>query len=110
MNIAKRSHELANSIMPLITTGINNSNAGTVRDAIAQSIELLCAEVKESCYRPERIQSKEPRQAFEDAIKAGRLSANPDDENYAGHYMYMGIATDGVKDAFKHRVTRQYIK
>ena len=45
--------------------------------------------------------------AFDQAIAAGRLSANPKDANYAGHYMYMG--TTNGKDAFKHINTRQYL-
>ena len=50
---------------------------------------------------------KDSQIAFEDAIGAGRLSANPKDANYAGHYMYMGPGLGG--DAFKHRLTRLYI-
>lgn len=47
--------------------------------------------------------------AFEIAIAQGRLSRNPNDPRYAGHYMYMGKTIDGTRDAFKHRDTRQYI-
>ena len=45
--------------------------------------------------------------AFEQAIDQGRLSNNPADANYAGHYMYMGNWSDG-KDTFKNINTRQY--
>lgn len=49
---------------------------------------------------------KDPQEAFEQAISEGRLSADQQAENYAGHYMYMGTWS-GV-DKFKHAVTRQY--
>lgn len=48
--------------------------------------------------------------AFDIAIRQGRLSANERDVNYAGHYMFMGKARDGHTDAFKHRMTREYLK
>ncbi len=53
---------------------------------------------------------KNPQEAFEQAIKEGRLSDNPTDENYAGHYMYMGPGCGRLegKDAFKHSLTRKY--
>ena len=41
--------------------------------------------------------------AFDKAIEAGRLSTNPDDVNYAGHFMHMGGG------AFKHIFTRKYL-
>ena len=50
---------------------------------------------------------KNPDDAFQDAIDAGRLSANEADANYAGLYMYMGT-WNGI-DSFKHINTRQYI-
>ena len=50
---------------------------------------------------------KDSTQAFDQAVRAGRLSLNPDDDNYAGDYMYMGPGKGG--DAFKHIVTRRYI-
>ena len=50
---------------------------------------------------------KNPDDAFQDAIDAGRLSANETDANYAGNYMYMGTY-DGI-DSFKHINTRQYL-
>ncbi len=49
---------------------------------------------------------KDAQQAFEDAIKEGRLSKNPTASNYAGKYMYMG--TWDSKDTFKNINTRQY--
>lgn len=54
---------------------------------------------------------KIPQEAFEDAIAAGRLSANPNAANYAGRYMYMGTygGPGEVKDQFKHIATRQYL-
>lgn len=45
--------------------------------------------------------------AFEEAIKEGRLSADPDRANWAGSYMYMGTV-DG-KHLFKHIDTRRYL-
>lgn len=48
--------------------------------------------------------------AFEKAIHEGRLSCNPAHPKYAGDYMYMGKACDGRTDAFKHRMTREYLK
>lgn len=50
---------------------------------------------------------KDSVQAFEEAIASGRLSRNPNADNYAGHYMYMGPGKGG--DAFKHSLTREYI-
>ena len=50
---------------------------------------------------------KDSDQAFQDAIDAGRLSANEADANYAGNYMYMGTWA-GV-DSFKHINTRKYL-
>ena len=51
---------------------------------------------------------KNPQKAFEQAIEQGRLSKNPDAENYAGKYMYMGKSANGQYDAFKNINTRQY--
>ena len=51
----------------------------------------------------------EARQAFDNAITEGRLSADTWADNYAGHYMYMGTDDSGV-DYFKHSLTREYIK
>ena len=46
--------------------------------------------------------------AFNDAIAAGRLSADESAPNYAGHYMYMGTDAEGI-DLFKHINTRRYL-
>ena len=46
------------------------------------------------------------QEAFEAAIASGRLSKNPQVDNYAGHYMYM--YTQAEKDYFKNINTRQY--
>lgn len=51
---------------------------------------------------------RDPEAAFQDAIKAGRLSGNENAANYAGHYMYMGTDEGGV-DLFKHIMTRRYL-
>lgn len=51
---------------------------------------------------------KNPNQAFNEAIAAGRLTENKKDSNFAGNYMYM--YTDKGKDAFKNIITRGYLK
>ena len=56
-----------------------------------------------------KAQWRDPQEAFEAAIRAGRLSTDPRAPNYAGHYMYMGPRSDGRGDAFKHSLTRQYL-
>jgi len=53
------------------------------------------------------ITYRDADEAFEGAIAAGRLSAEPASLNYAGNYMYMG--TWGNVDRFKHCDTRQYL-
>lgn len=55
----------------------------------------------------ERLISRAPKDAFDDAIAQGRLSGDPSAENYAGRYMYMG--TIGTGDIFKHIDTRRYL-
>jgi hypothetical protein len=55
------------------------------------------------------ITFKAPEQAFEDAIRSGRLSDDKAAHNYAGRYMYMGTDGKGV-DLFKHTMTREYLK
>jgi hypothetical protein len=50
---------------------------------------------------------EDPQIAFNRAISAGRLSLDPEDDNFVSHYMYMGVQ-DG-KDLFKHMATREYI-
>jgi len=45
--------------------------------------------------------------AFDAAVIAGRLSADPTAINYAGHYMYMGRQSG--RELFKHHMTRDYI-
>ena len=50
---------------------------------------------------------RDSRTAFDEAIAAGRLSADQEATNYAGHYMYMG--TQNGIDLFKHIDTRQYL-
>jgi ABC-type dipeptide/oligopeptide/nickel transport system permease subunit len=46
-------------------------------------------------------------EAFEQAIREGRLSASRGSDNYAGSYMYMGT-DDAGRDLFKSIVTRLY--
>ena len=52
----------------------------------------------------------ESQDAFRRAIRQGRLTDNPADDNYAGKYMYMGREQKGDigKDLFKNINTRQY--
>ena len=45
---------------------------------------------------------------FRAAIAAGVLSAEPDDGNWAGHYLYMFHDGDGAA-WFKHRDTRAHV-
>jgi hypothetical protein len=50
----------------------------------------------------------DPQEAFNNAIREGKLSEDETAENWAGHFMYMG--TDPKRgDLFKHRDTRQYL-
>ena len=52
-------------------------------------------------------EAKERNEAFDKAIKEGRLSIDPTANNYFGPYMYMGPGKRG--DAFKHVNTRKYL-
>ncbi len=45
---------------------------------------------------------------FDEAIRAGVLSEDPDDERFVGYYMYMHHDGDGTA-WFKHRETRAYV-
>ena len=45
---------------------------------------------------------------FDAAIRAGVLSEDPDDERFAGYYMYMHHDADGTA-WFKHHETRAYV-
>jgi len=52
----------------------------------------------------------DPQIAFEAAIAAGYLCANqPNAENYAGKFMFMGEDADTGALVFKHRDTRRYV-
>ncbi len=51
----------------------------------------------------------EANKAFEQAICQGRLSSNPDADNFVGLYMYMGKTPNGQYDTFKNINTRKYI-
>lgn len=53
------------------------------------------------------VEFRNPEDAFEDAIKSGRLSLDGADDNFVGYFMYMGTV-DG-KDTFKNIDTRKYI-
>lgn len=50
---------------------------------------------------------RDSKQAFDDAIRDGRLSTDRDSEVYAAQFMYMGTR-DGV-DTFKNIHTRAYL-
>jgi len=53
---------------------------------------------------------EEAQQAFANAIDSGRLSLQQGAWNYVGDYMYMGPSAANPKsDAFKHKVTREYL-
>ena len=49
----------------------------------------------------------DPAEAFDQAIRDGRLSDNPHDPHFAGLYMYMGTFRN--IDQFKHIETRRYL-
>ena len=56
----------------------------------------------------EKMSFRPARDAFEDAISQGRLTAQREwGKHYVEDYMYMGTA-EGV-DLFKHIMTRQYL-
>ena len=48
------------------------------------------------------------QKCFEEAIKENRLSDNPNADNFAGNYMYMG--TKNSVHMFKNINTREYLK
>ena len=48
-------------------------------------------------------QRNETNTAFDNAITSGKLSANENQDNFAGNFMHMG------GDSFKNIITRQYI-
>lgn len=60
-------------------------------------------DISETDYEAHR---QEARDAFDQAVSAGRLSAESDSPIYAGNYMYMGL--NGGKAAFKNIITRAY--
>jgi len=53
------------------------------------------------------ITFRDPNTAFNDAIDAGILSTDPQNERYIGNWMYM--YTTENKDAFKNIDDRSYI-
>ena len=56
--------------------------------------------------REKKDQKDESEMAFDIAIKSGRLSDDPLEDNYAGSYMYMGFYAG--KYNFKNITTREY--
>jgi len=72
-------------------------------------VKLYIKNIRSEKKMLEKLTVNEPQKAFETAIKAGRLSDNEQDRNYAGNYMYM-CTDDAGKDQFKHIDTRKYIK
>ena len=55
-----------------------------------------------------RMEYRDSAQAFDDAIAAGKLTTDPEDELYAGAWMYM--VTINGEDQFKHIATRRYLR
>jgi hypothetical protein len=59
------------------------------------------------------MQYRDSQEAFEQAIKEGRLSDDPKAANYAGLYMYMGTTPtapgERPRDLFKDINSREYI-
>jgi len=59
--------------------------------------------------QPAKLKARlEAMEAFQQAIQQGRLSDNPEANNYAGKYMYMGLSPNGQYDTFKNITTRKY--
>ncbi len=56
----------------------------------------------------EHVTYRDSQQAFERAIREGRLSTDPNAANYAGLYMYMHTEVADGHDAFKNINTRRY--
>ena len=54
----------------------------------------------------ERERQTDPREAFDKAIREGRLSETESDRNFAGKYMFMG--THEGRDLFKSINFRSY--
>lgn len=55
---------------------------------------------------------RDSQQAFKEAIDAGRLSAEPAANNYAGRFMYMGdcrTPQGNMQSQFKRIDTREYL-
>ena len=53
---------------------------------------------------------KEAREAFERALKSGRLSHDENAHNFVGDgWMYMGPRADGRGDSFKHKFAREHL-
>ena len=75
-----------------------------------------CKEVMEMMTVAEALRVKDEsvvtfrnaQEAFSDAIKAGRLSADENSPIYAGNFMYMG--TRNGRDLFKDSLTREYLR
>ena len=59
------------------------------------------------------MQYRDSQEAFEQAIREGRLSDDPKAENYAGRFMYMGTTPtapgERPRDLFKDINSREYI-
>lgn len=55
------------------------------------------------------MESKDPKDAFTQAISEGRLSTDKHAWNYFRHFIYMGPAIDSKHDSFKHYLTREYL-
>ena len=49
----------------------------------------------------------EPQEAFEYGIAEGLLSGFPDDDNFAGKFMFMGTWSNKLH--FKNKVSREYV-
>lgn len=94
---------------------LNSEEMRTVNAALS----LYYAELKNDPIRPkvfdlqinlgkQQQEQNESVMAFEGALEAGILSNDEKAENYVGPYMYMGL--NNGKPAFKHRMTREYLK
>jgi hypothetical protein len=87
------------------------ANPAAPRDILSVSgsppLEQVMAMADQQC--PQVEGATDADSAFEAAIKAGRLSPDEAADNYAGHYMFMGLKPGTGKALFKHTMTRQCI-
>ena len=70
--------------------------------------ELVIAPKRPASGLPEGMTFRDPKQAFDEAIRNGTLSPTRGSPRYAGEWMYMHTEPDG--DMFKNIETRKYLR